>query len=50
MVATVELGHDDQWRIIPKPEWVDRGNLNIGPFGTSEEAFNELGASAADQS
>jgi hypothetical protein len=49
-VATVERGEDNLWHIIPSASWVRHDGFNFGPFDTSDEAFDELGASAADQS
>lgn len=51
VLATVERGEDGLWRILLKPVWVQQfGDLNFGPFSTSDEAFEELGADTADQS
>ena len=49
-LATVERGDDGRWRIVPEPDWAGHDGYSLGPFGTSEEAFEELDAVSDDQS
>ncbi len=50
IVATVERGEDNLWRILPKNNWSHHRELDFGPFNSNEEAFEALGAAQADQS